>query len=612
MSVEIDFNDESFTAIGRGAHMRRITEIHKMQEASEGIGSRVRRCIGNRLVRCLPPFVICECFKVNRIGYPKRPSRGGHKLVYLVSGALELEYSSLDKVYMFAGDLMSDMIGRGMTRSLRAYASDPGRSAASLFPDLTLPSAPSRPESDPADGSPTHEDFATEETSLSPKEDFEESEDTETPLSPLVIPTPPPISPRKELTARGVSILFDIPEPLKREDSIKLCVTSAEIVHLEPTEGVNIKLLSGQIFGTVCLKSLASTPVTMLDCILKRSAQFDLPVEPEWNAFIIMLEGTAEVQDKLVQKNDYIEFRSSGESQDQSWINSKNGRVIKVKVPEEVGECRFIFCAGKPLNQPIYRQGPFIDVSMDWIHQAFEDYTEKKNGFEERKPSELIDPKEPLASGSMGPNEGPALFAQPHTVPAASSLPVAPPGTAPAASELDQMDKKKDSCDSVESMVSASSGSSEGVADFEKTVPTSSAASQKVETSTGEEASAGCRSDVVAEDNTPTEGSPETLNPPPIDAAPAIYASAFASPLDVSGASSDAIGVATNLGNADPTGSAPDINSNTRIENETGSAASRRGSTDSQDALPREFVQYTGPDEGTARDTREPDMELDE
>ena len=45
-------------------------------------------------------------------------------------------------------------------------------------------------------------------------------------------------------------------------------------------------------------------------------------------------------------------------------------------------DTRFIMLAGKPLDEPIAAQGPFVLNEREELHKAFEDYQRGKNGFE--------------------------------------------------------------------------------------------------------------------------------------------------------------------------------------------------------------------------------------
>jgi len=48
-------------------------------------------------------------------------------------------------------------------------------------------------------------------------------------------------------------------------------------------------------------------------------------------------------------------------------------------------ECAFIFFAGQPLGEPVAQHGPFVMNTQQELEQAFDDYRNFKNGFENAK-----------------------------------------------------------------------------------------------------------------------------------------------------------------------------------------------------------------------------------
>jgi redox-sensitive bicupin YhaK (pirin superfamily) len=55
-------------------------------------------------------------------------------------------------------------------------------------------------------------------------------------------------------------------------------------------------------------------------------------------------------------------------------------QIIKVK--SLANDSAFILLAGKPINEPISRRGPFVLSTPDELKQTFYDYSYGKNGFE--------------------------------------------------------------------------------------------------------------------------------------------------------------------------------------------------------------------------------------
>lgn len=310
---------------------RMVTRRLKIHETSEGIGSRIRRCIGNRAVRCLPPFVICEQFRMDETGRPPHPARGAQRITYVLSGKVRLSYASNNNIELGSGDLTSLMVGKGVIRSIEAV--------------------------------PNEED----------KKDHTKE---------------------KRATASGIQLFIDVPESFKRIEPSHLNLCHGDIVSFSPTLGCQISILTGSVFGKKAPQMLTATPALILDCSLRPGSTVDIPVRLTWNAFAYIIDGSCTVQTEQARKHYYVEFMRSlkldEESENDQGSGNKDDEEKEGFVTLTVGddakhEARILFCAANPLSQPIYRQGPFVDVSMNWIHQAFDDYSSRKNGFESRK-----------------------------------------------------------------------------------------------------------------------------------------------------------------------------------------------------------------------------------
>lgn len=320
---------ESNSAIGFPRTVTRCLKVHEMRE---GTGSRIRRCIGNREVRCLPPFVICEQFRMNEKGMPPHPARGSQRITYVLKGKVKLNYSPNNKIELGSGDLTSLMVGKGVIRSIKAI---------------------------PEDGNVNS------------------------------------LNRKRRSTASCIQLFMDVPESFKRIEPSHLNLCHSDIISFSPTSGCHINILTGSTLGKRAYQMLTATPALILDCSLQPGSTVDIPVKLSWNAFAYIIDGTCTVQTEQAQKHHYVEFMRSSKIDEESPdpVNESDSE----NYPEEDGyvtltvgdnaknKARVLFCAAKPLCQPIYRQGPFVDVSMNWIHQAFDDYTSRKNGFESRK-----------------------------------------------------------------------------------------------------------------------------------------------------------------------------------------------------------------------------------
>lgn len=104
---------------------------------------------------------------------------------------------------------------------------------------------------------------------------------------------------------------------------------------------------------------------TYWDITLKQGVTFDDQLEVKHNAFIYVLKGDITV-------GNYEKVLTKG----QLSVLTK-GKDVLIKGSTTSTSSRFILIAGKPLNEPVARSGPFVMNTKQQILDAFSDY---KNG----------------------------------------------------------------------------------------------------------------------------------------------------------------------------------------------------------------------------------------
>ncbi|KAK6975375.1 pirin [Biomphalaria glabrata] len=135
--------------------------------------------------------------------------------------------------------------------------------------------------------------------------------------------------------------------------------------------GVKVKVIAGEAFG-VKSRVYTRTPTYYLDFKMSPGSQLDQPVPKGWNTFIYTLSGEAwfgpETESKLCKAHHTITFNTDGDS-----IHVHN----KSEEP-----CHFVMLSGEPIKEPVVQHGPFVMTAQEEIKQAFSDYRNCKNGFE--------------------------------------------------------------------------------------------------------------------------------------------------------------------------------------------------------------------------------------
>jgi len=136
---------------------------------------------------------------------------------------------------------------------------------------------------------------------------------------------------------------------------------------LEPAAGVKVKLIAGEVDNGQGQRSRGpiSQPATdpvYLDVALNPQALWRYALPIGFNAFAYVFEGAAKV----------------GTGAAAQWLHAHELGVLgggaEVHLRADASAARLILVAGRPLREPIARQGPFVMNTREQLMQAFDDY----------------------------------------------------------------------------------------------------------------------------------------------------------------------------------------------------------------------------------------------
>ena len=134
-----------------------------------------------------------------------------------------------------------------------------------------------------------------------------------------------------------------------------------------PTEsrpGTAIKVISGQTSqGTIGPVTQPLTDPLYIDVSLQAGIDFSENLDADHNAFIYVVSG-----ELLLEDSDGVQL-SLG--RDQLAVLT-GGDAVALQAGDQPS--RFLLVAGKPLNEPVARGGPFVMNTEAEIQQAFSDY----------------------------------------------------------------------------------------------------------------------------------------------------------------------------------------------------------------------------------------------
>jgi redox-sensitive bicupin YhaK (pirin superfamily) len=124
--------------------------------------------------------------------------------------------------------------------------------------------------------------------------------------------------------------------------------------------GVTVKVIAGTVDGRAGPVEAPTIDPTYLDVSLPAGGRFAQAVPEGHSAFVYVFEGTANVGDTAVGQNSLAVLGAGGEA-------------VAVAADGD-GPARLLLVAGRPLNEPVARYGPFVMNTRAELQQAFADY----------------------------------------------------------------------------------------------------------------------------------------------------------------------------------------------------------------------------------------------
>jgi quercetin 2,3-dioxygenase len=125
-------------------------------------------------------------------------------------------------------------------------------------------------------------------------------------------------------------------------------------------DGVTVKVIAGTVGGVSGpVHGIATAPV-LLDLALPAGARFSLPLPKGHNAFLYPFEGDIAVGEAATQvARGGIAVLGAGDG-------------VLITAPK--GAARVLLAAGRPLNEPVARYGPFVMNTAQQLREALADY----------------------------------------------------------------------------------------------------------------------------------------------------------------------------------------------------------------------------------------------
>ena len=165
---------------------------------------------------------------------------------------------------------------------------------------------------------------------------------------------------------QGLQIWVNLPRKNKKVKPWYQHIKKDTIPTVEENKNIEIKVLVGEVKGTKS-KIQTYSPVSIFDIQFSKPDMTKFKVDKEQNLMIYIIDGQLQFTDldKIANKGDMIYFDQLSDEIQLTSI-SENGS--------------YLILAGKPLQEPVARYGPFVTNTEGEIKQAMMDYQEGKMG----------------------------------------------------------------------------------------------------------------------------------------------------------------------------------------------------------------------------------------
>ncbi|KAG0162760.1 hypothetical protein DFQ28_000825, partial [Apophysomyces sp. BC1034] len=175
--------------------------------------------------------------------------------------------------------------------------------------------------------------------------------------------------PAKEGRAHGLQLWVNLSSKDKLAEPTYQEFPKEKVVSVSPESGVDIKVIAGESYG-VKSPVMTRTPTMYIDFQLKKGKSIEQVIPKDYVGFIYTLSGTALFGAEKHKSDAH-----------HTLVLSDNGGTV-VPVESLSDDCHFVVIAGQPIKEPIVQHGPFVMNTTQEIYQAFNDYSNGRNGFE--------------------------------------------------------------------------------------------------------------------------------------------------------------------------------------------------------------------------------------
>ncbi|EDO17603.1 hypothetical protein Kpol_1061p27 [Vanderwaltozyma polyspora DSM 70294] len=166
----------------------------------------------------------------------------------------------------------------------------------------------------------------------------------------------------------GLQLWVDLPTDMKNTEPRYRDLRNKDIPRANPTDDLEIEVISGNSYGVDSVKDLAYTPIDFYMYRGKKAGtEFTQKFSRDFNVFIYVLKGAVNIGDQVFPQYSSIFFNTDGDA--------VGGTVA-------ADDTEFAIIGGKILDQETVQHGPFVEETKEKLIKVFYDYQSYSNGFE--------------------------------------------------------------------------------------------------------------------------------------------------------------------------------------------------------------------------------------
>ncbi len=155
----------------------------------------------------------------------------------------------------------------------------------------------------------------------------------------------------------GFQLWVNLPASDKMTEPRYQDIPASDVPEIHLGKGVHVRIVAGELAGSSGPVSGVATDPRYFDVRLAPGSIAELPTPNEHNAFVYVYDGAVEIDGTAVSRG-HIALLGSGDA---------------VRLQAD-GDARALLIAGRPLEEPIARYGPFVMNTAEEIRQAVTDY----------------------------------------------------------------------------------------------------------------------------------------------------------------------------------------------------------------------------------------------